>query len=1042
MKTWKIALGLLLCLLLFACLLPAACADGLTDLQDALDSYNGTGSPTSCNITEDINAQNVAFTIPNGFTLTISNGKTLQTGDFAIAQGGAVVLDGGALNTNTGALTLNGTLTIDNNGRYIGDGNNAAVLKAAYNAQRLVLVEEQWSISTFEAVQEQQHLQAAIDNADEIMDAFGDQHAMATIQIYFDWTVLKGSTADLGDAVIELDKTLTVCGTLKARRFSLYPSGALVVDGGTMVLPGADRLDGFNISNPNRPHAGGTVLLTDAWIDTNLNSWEDVADAVDPGYERISFEGDAGFIFRAETDDPDAAEELFAAAAQAIDEIGREYVKPVLTLRCDYEIPADMTLDVGELHMADGAKLGIAGQLVNTNGLRLDGGRIDRLDSGSLTGSGYIYVHCDDNPLSHLGGVTGYARSATQDSDGYWVLYQDEALKGLQTALENNEESYTLTGNVTIPTGMTLTGSSTKIIVPANLTLTVKGIFKPNELEVQQGGSLVLDGGALTLHGFTLDGNMTLNTLVGVPSSCYDDSLKAANDAGRITFTGDDAGFQLYRVVAGADEVDAAITWGKSVVAYSRRFYPVLNIGFAWTIDTNDEWDANGVKIDFKRDATIKGSLTAKELEIDRTCGVTVDGGDLFVPGSIAFGGTFATNAWVNLGAIGSEYVYNALQENKITFTGDAGFIFHRRTFSNDDATAEDWGAITGTKRILDRLGTEHTRAVALIDCDATIPESSYLNAGQGEIVIQSGKTLTVEGGLFGKTLEIEPGGSLAANGLISVDEFCDNGAVSVGESGFIQVKRSFSIGQDVTAFVLNGTLSIKNTALSDPTQLEVVANNGMLDIYVEMFDADALLAELNAPTGNFGDHFRRSLWVLFPWELSDDLTLPGHVHLCVSSQGSDQGNLTIPEGVLLTIPETGQLFTGGDEGETVVQLNGGLVNNGELALGDEMGYDPGEIAFGPKGFYAGFGTVTRLGRSDQILNDRTHADLLLPADLTKIESEALAGGEFDSVFIPDGTTSIADDAFGGREIVIFGELGSFAETYARGKEYCFAPVA
>ena len=442
---------------------------------------------------------------------------------------------------------------------------------------------------------------------------------------------------------------------------------------------------------------------------------------------------------------------------------------------------------------------------------------------------------------------------------------------------------------------------------------------------------------------------------------------------------------------------------------------------------------------------SIQGQLKTESLEVQEGGSALVDGGQLTVMGYLTVNGALTLDGvWADVGAISLNNIAAALEASpeRISFIGDAGLILKRNCGDEGNAIQPDYGAITGTKRILDRLGTEHARAVALIDCDVTIPEDYYLDAGQGEIVIQSSKTLTVEGGLFGKVLEIEPGGSLAANGLISVDEFCDCGTASIGGSGFVQLKRAFSIGQDVTAFTLNGTLSIKNTALSDPTQLEVVANNGMLDIYFELFDEDALLAELNAPTGNFGDHFRRSLWVLFPWEMSDDLTLPGHVHLCVSSQGSDQGCLTIPEGVLLTIPETGQLFTAGDAEETVVQLNGGLVNNGEIALGDEMGYDPGEIAFGPKGFYAGFGTATRLGQSYQILNDRTHVDLLLPADLTKIESEALAGGVFGSVFIPDGTMSIADDAFGNRGIVIFGELGSFAETYARDNGYCFAPVA
>ena len=788
----KIWLTLLLCLLLCACLLPAAYADGLNDLQEAIGSYNQTGNPNSFTLNEAINAQGTAITIPSGFTLTLN--KNLVCGDLAIEQGGAVVVNYCALNTWTGTLTLDGTLTL-NGGRYAGNATNFPVLKAAYEAQpQRLYCEDNWSYNAFEAVYDSGSVSAAINRANEIEEYFGDEHTAEQIQIYFDWTIPQGTFIDADKAGIELDRTLTVLGGLKCRQYSMHPGASLLVDGGTMIVPGDDMPTAF-LSNPipANPQTGG-ITLRNAWVETRWDSWEKVRNSAN-----ISYEGDAGFIFKTAVNNDDAALTKFGEANQIIAALGSDHAKPTVVLN----------------------------------------------------------FNCTLN----------------------------EAINAQDTA-------------ITIPSGFTLT-------LNKNLVC--------GDLAIEQGGSALVDGGRLTVMGYlTVDGALTLD------------------------------------------------------------------------------------------------------------------------------------GVWADVGAISLNNIAAALEAEpaRISFVGDAGFILKRNCGNEDNAIHPDFGAITGTKRILDRLGTEHTRAVALIDCDVTIPESSFLNAGQGEIVIQRGKTLTVEGGLFGKILEIEPDGSLAANGLISVDEFCDNGAVSVGESGFIQVKRSFSIGQDVTAFVLNGTLSIKNTALSDPTQLEVVANNGMLDIYFELFDEDALLAELNAPTGNFGDHFRRSLWVLFPWEMSDDLTLPGHVHLCVSSQGSDQGCLTIPEGVLLTIPETGQLFTAGDAEETVVQLNGGLVNNGEIALGDEMGYDPGEIAFGSKGFYAGFGTVTRLGRSDQILNDRTHADLLLPADLTKIESEALAGGVFGSVFIPDGTMSIADDAFGNREIVIFGELGSFAETYARDNGYCFAPVA
>ena len=600
-----------------------------------------------------------------------------------------------------------------------------------------------------------------------------------------------------------------------------------------------------------------------------------------------------------------------------------------------------------------------------------------------------------------------------------------DGLNDLQSAVNGHAAEFTLTENTAIPANTTIDASGTKIIVPLGKTLTVAGKLIVDDFSIEQNPQLnqrgvlsIPEGGELHVKGWhNLSNNIWTN-------------WRRTGETGRISFA-DGAGFYLMRGgITDADGIgyairDASDTQYNDIAENDHlRLYAIAS-GFNWVLaeDTTipehlilDIQDC-GLSVPLGKTLTVEGKLIVDDFNIEQNPQLNQrgvlsipEGGELHVKGWH----DLSNNIWTNWRGTG--------ETGRISFADDAGFILHRGDIGADGQGHSATDVFQFTLEDGNRILTE-------------APGHLKFDFGlrAGETVNMSGETLTIPAGFI-----------LTINGPLFTDGLLVNGSVTIGENAFVLVKEEFGVGQNVGEgmFTLNGTLSIKNTALSDPTQLEVVANNGMLDIYFEMFDADALLAELNAPTGNFGDHFRRSLWVLFPWELSDDLTLPGHVHLCVSAQGSDQGNLTIPEGVLLTIPETGQLFTGGDEGETVVQLNGGLVNNGELAIGDEMGYDPGEIAFGPKGFYAGFGTVTRLGRSDQILNDRTHADLLLPADLTKIESEALAGGVFDSVFIPDGTTSIADDAFGGREIVIFGELESFAETYARGKGYCFAPVA
>ncbi len=65
--------------------------------------------------------------------------------------------------------------------------------------------------------------------------------------------------------------------------------------------------------------------------------------------------------------------------------------------------------------------------------------------------------------------------------------------------------------------------------------------------------------------------------------------------------------------------------------------------------------------------------------------------------------------------------------------------------------------------------------------------------------------------------------------------------------------------------------------------------------------------------------------------------------------------------------------------------------------------------------------------------------DFILPSALTAIESEAFAGGEFASIYIPNGVVCIADDAFGTRDsLTIYGVPGSTAETFAKKHGFVF----
>ena len=134
---------------------------------------------------------------------------------------------------------------------------------------------------------------------------------------------------------------------------------------------------------------------------------------------------------------------------------------------------------------------------------------------------------------------------------------------------------------------------------------------------------------------------------------------------------------------------------------------------------------------------------------------------------------------------------------------------------------------------------------------------------------------------------------------------------------------------------------------------------------------------------------------------------------------------LIIPEGMTLTIPEGSELFArgAGENGEAIVKIAGLLINNGVFTLQyTRAGLADAELIDG--GIYTGRGTVTRGGEPYAILNDPQNAQVVLPADLGMLESEALAGGDFFSVYIPFFRESGAFTESDGIGKNILGDLG------------------
>lgn len=190
----------------------------------------------------------------------------------------------------------------------------------------------------------------------------------------------------------------------------------------------------------------------------------------------------------------------------------------------------------------------------------------------------------------------------------------------------------------------------------------------------------------------------------------------------------------------------------------------------------------------------------------------------------------------------------------------------------------------------------------------------------------------------------------------------------------------------------------------------------------------------------------------------TNGLSLASGCELKVGENGwvKTHDRLNIPEGAKLIL-EKGQLQL---MDNSVAEVGGTLVNGGFIDMHQRSGSAPRLLIDG--GNYSGGG---RLGVKDIVNPDSyfsgldltsyvkmtdgagtqyilVDADLILPNDLTTIESGAFAGDIFKSVYISPNVTVIEDDAFAGMSgLTIYGFPKTAAQGFAEAKGYTFVNV-
>ena len=297
---------------------------------------------------------------------------------------------------------------------------------------------------------------------------------------------------------------------------------------------------------------------------------------------------------------------------------------------------------------------------------------------------------------------------------------------------------------------------------------------------------------------------------------------------------------------------------------------------------------------------------------------------------------------------------------------------------------------------------------------------AAYLNLANTNLVVPNGVTMTVNGTLTVRKLEIEQGGSVVVN-----------------EGGHLTARGSITTNNGASITVNDAVIEGGyNSSLPSTLSNASFTGDAVVRLYSRLVEPEKAQRILNEAVNVAAiEHVEAVVSICCDWTMPVDVTLPNRVSLEVTD--NENGILTIPQGKTLTVSEGAELRVKGND----LTVNGTLVNNGKILLGGDE--HAAEVVLGVKGIYCGNGLIDRMNQPYMILNNKSAADMILPESLQTIESEALAGGVFTSVYIPPSVTTIAPDAFGNRtELIILGSSGSYAETFAGLKHFTFAPAA
>ena len=477
------------------------------------------------------------------------------------------------------------------------------------------------------------------------------------------------------------------------------------------------------------------------------------------------------------------------------------------------------------------------------------------------------------------------------------------------------------------------------------------------------------------------------------------------------------------------------------------------------TLTVNGFLRAKAVEVQTGGSITVNGELMTRALTIQSDGSVTVNEGSYLDIGggglNILDGGTLTiNNTWID----GPYPKSNPGTLNNIVYEGDdAGIILHLEV-GNPDGVASALADASAAS-------SKHVHCYVQLLTDWTM--TGTINVPNILLEIPGKYTVNIDGEL---TIgEIQNWGTINLNekGRLSPSDMSLNGVINVvgKDARLNEVKLHDLVNGrprgSITIADATAKVNIRYNGLDEALLPEWITlqGSGTEACICYRADNEQDFVGMTGAISSLPAGFVGSLRVQYPAVIQDNLDFPG-VELRV--EGRKGGSLTIAEGATLTARNV-------NLHSAVMTVSGTFIagpsyrHSGSVTMNSDDGNNSTLIVT-DTGILGGYQCTVEVpkgvetascvsGISAGQMKDVSHpyrpnfqiylivAEMSLPTGLQTIESEAFAGGSFNSVYIPEGVTSIAPDAFGDRtHLKVYGEYGTEAETFADGHGFPFAP--